>query len=354
VSLPERILIVRLSHLGDVVHALGVFHALHEAYPAAEIGWAIQPEFAELVAGLPGLVRVLPFERRAGWRAWPLLVARLREFRPDLVVDAQANLKSAAVTWCARAPRRAGLARRDWREPLGERVLNDPAPALPLPAPDGRGHAMDRMLALARHVAPAASHPPRRDAGLSERERAEGERELDARLPGAGEDAVLVHLSSPGDVRAWSAEGWEALARALAERGRPTLSISGPAEEPLGRALAARLQDVPGAAHWIGQRGLRRLAALFEAAAARGARLVACDSGPLHLAAASGLRVVALEGPQDARRTGPWPRPEEGPHRVARAADPPACAPCLARACTHPEGPVCMLRIDARELVALL
>ena len=59
---PERILIVRLSHLGDVACALGVFHALHEAYPAAEIGWAVQPEFAGLLEGLPGIERIFRFE----------------------------------------------------------------------------------------------------------------------------------------------------------------------------------------------------------------------------------------------------------------------------------------------------
>jgi len=76
---PDRILIVRLSHLGDVVHALGVFHALHAAFPSAEIGWAVQPEFAGLLDGLPGLARVFHFERRGG-----LAQIRFRPLRGDL------------------------------------------------------------------------------------------------------------------------------------------------------------------------------------------------------------------------------------------------------------------------------
>ena len=53
------------------------------------------------------------------------------QFAPDLVVDAQGNLKSAAATWCAGAPRRTGMSASEWREPLGARVINDPAPATP-------------------------------------------------------------------------------------------------------------------------------------------------------------------------------------------------------------------------------
>ena len=67
---PRRILLVRLSHLGDVVHALPVFHALRGAHPRARIGWAVQREFAGLLEGLPGLDEVLDFERRGGARAW--------------------------------------------------------------------------------------------------------------------------------------------------------------------------------------------------------------------------------------------------------------------------------------------
>src|SRR5262249_19112540 len=117
VRIPDRILLVRLSHLGDVVHALGVFHALHAAYPRAEIGWAIQPAFAGLLEGLPGLARVLVFERRGGLAAWLALRRELARFRPDWTVDAQGNAKSGAVAWLSRAPRRVAPARADWQEP---------------------------------------------------------------------------------------------------------------------------------------------------------------------------------------------------------------------------------------------
>ncbi|HVS09079.1 MAG TPA: glycosyltransferase family 9 protein [Planctomycetota bacterium] len=351
---PQRILLVRLSHLGDVVHALPLFHALRSRFPAARIAWVTQPEYAELVAPLPGLERVLVFGRREGARAWLRLRDDIQAFDPDLAVDAQGNFKSALAVLSAGSARRVGLHRCDWREPLGALALSETAP----PAPGGAPHAVDRMLALARHLT-GAGDEPRCDPALSDAERAHGrevlERLLPARRAGA-ERAVLVQLAAAGDVRSWPAEHFERLLRALDAAGRPALAISGPAEEALGRELEASLGAGSGRiAHWVGQRGLRELAALFQAAGERGALLVACDSGPMHLAAACGLRVLALSGPQDHGRTGPWPpaapmhahAANGHPHRVLRADPGPACAPCFARRCSHERGPVCMRDITA-------
>lgn len=376
---PRRILLVRLSHLGDVVHALPVFHALRARYPESEIAWAVQPEFAGLLEGLPGLARIVRFDRRGGLSAWRRIAADLADFGADWAIDAQGNVKSALVVRGSNAPRRSGLDRADWRERFAAGVLTDSAPAAS--APEGfPTHAIDRMLTLARYVAtPAVA--ARFDVGLDEQELARGVEELNARMgrsTHAGDamfearervesartttihalndevrDAalVLLHLSTPGDVRAWPAQRFEELARSLA-RTRQVLVVSGPAEESLGRELEQRTRDVRGLAHWVGQRGLRALAALFTAAAARGGVFVGGDSGPMHLAWASGLRVVALAGPQDERRTGPWPvvARDASPHRAVRARVAPECAPCFARTCAHADGAVCMSRIEANDV----
>ncbi len=339
---------MRLSHLGDVVHALPVYHALRGAYPRARIALAVQPEFAALVAGLPGLERAIPFERGGGARAWPRLARELEAFGADWSVDCQGNTKSALVALASRAGRRSGLARADWREPFAATSMTDAAPAR---EHDGTGveHAVERMLRLARHVAPEWDASPRFDVDLSAEERARGESQLATLVGGTG--GVLMHVAAEGDVRSWPANHFEALARELAER-EPVLVVSGPAEESAGRALAARVTG-PRIAHLCGQRGLRELAALFTAAAQRGMRFIGCDSGPMHLAWASGMRAVLLAGPQDEQRTGPWPvaRNALGNHRVVRATPSPSCAPCLARTCHHPEGPVCMTRIEIAEVV---
>lgn len=345
---PDRILIVRLSHLGDVVHALGVFHALHAAYPSAEIGWAVQTEFAGLLAGLPGLARVFGFERRGGIGAWRALRAELARFRPDWTVDAQGNAKSGLAAWLSRAPRRVAPHRADWQEGWAACTANEHAPRLVAPA----RHALQRMEVLAARLVPGFTPPLRTDAGLARAEEEQGERTLEHRLPRAPGVPVLVHLSSPEDVRGWPAARWLELVRALRRRGNRVLVLSGPREAALGQTLARELQTDDGLAHWIGQRGLRELAAVFAAAARRGLVLVSCDSGPMHLAAAHGLRVVALEGPQDGARTGPWPLARG--HRIVRSTRAPECAPCLKRRCHHPQGPVCMRGIQAEDVLAAL
>lgn len=330
-AVPSRILIVRLSHLGDVVQTLPLFHALRAEYPAARIAWAIQPEFAGLLAGHPGLDRAILFDRRGGARAWWRLARELESFGADWTVDAQGNVKSAMVALCARAARRSGYATVDWRERFAASSVTDPCPR-----GSPREHAVERVLRLARHVAPNSCGSPRFDVGLSAVEIEAAERRLATLVRADG--GTLLHLSHPGDVRAWPVEHFAALARASAERA-PVVVVSGPGEVEHGRALERDVRH-PRVAHVVGQRGLRELAALFTACARRGMTFVGCDSGPMHLAWSSGMRVVLLAGPQDERRTGPYPL--GSPHETLRAEPSPPCAPCMSRRCTHERGPVCM------------
>lgn len=344
---PQRILLVRLSHLGDVVLALPVYHALRAAYPRAEIAWAVQPEFSDLVRGLPGVHKAVCFERRGGWRAWPKLRRELEAFGPDLAVDAQGNLKSAAALLCSGAPRRVGLHPTDWRERFGSRVLTEWTQAPGEPAV----HAAERMERLARHFEPTGEL--RFDPDLTEAEARRGEELAEEWLP-AGEAPWIVHLAVPRDVRSWPLEHYRALLRRRAAEGRPTLVLSGPGEVREGVVLREELPTQPALRHWVGQRGLRDLAAFFAAAALRGANLLGCDSGPVHLAAACGLPTLTLAGPQDAARTGPRPRDRETLHRALRAPLEPACAPCFDRKCRHERGPVCMSEIRPEHVVESL
>lgn len=341
---PTRILLIRLSHLGDVIHALPVFHALRAAQPDARIAWAVQAEFAGLLDGLAGLDERVIFERRAGASAWLDLRARLSSFGADWSVDAQGNWKSAMVALASGSARRTGLHRSDWRERSAAFTANDRAPRCT------RGpHAVDRMLTLAAFVAPDVrlSNEPR--LTVAPAALAAGHAALDERI-GSRSAPKLIAVGRADDPRTWPEDQLVECAQRLAAAGAPLLILSGPSESEVGDRLAARL-TAPGIAHWIGQRGLTELAGLFAAAAERGGRLLSNDSGPAHLAAAVGLPVVCLSGPQDAARTGPWPPPgNSSPHRVLRADLEPDCAPCFARSCRHPEGLLCMQRISAQKV----
>lgn len=337
---PTRILLIRLSHMGDVVQTFALYHALRERHPQAELGWAIQPEFAGLIDGLDGVARTFLFDRRGGLGAWTRLRRELRAWRPSWTIDAQGNAKSAAVALSTGAPRRSGFARRDWTERAASLVTNDRAPRAAGP------HAMQRVLSLCGHV--ADGFHPRHDPALDERETSAGEDAFVERFPRGDGAGWIVHLAAGADVRSWPAPAFAALAERLAAAGRPVLLLSGPAESELGRELAAA-STRPEIGHWVGQRGLRALAGFLSAAAKRGVRLVGCDSGPAHLAAACGMGVDLLAGPQDPDRTGPWPR-NGLVHRVLTRPDPPDCQPCRARVCSHAEGPICMRGITPAQV----
>ena len=217
------------------MHALPVFHALRDTQPDAEIAWAVQPEFAGLLAGLPGLGRIFRFERRGGTRAWISLLSGIRAWAPDWAVDAQGNAKSALVTIGSGARRRSGLHPRDWRERFAACVLTDHAPALEGPLV----HAMQRMHALARHVASGSrsGNPERRDPGLSQAELDSGHARLDGLVGSQSAPIAILHLSSPRDVRSWPIRSFESLARSLAGRGCQVLVLSGPEESVEGRGV---------------------------------------------------------------------------------------------------------------------
>ena len=334
---PKRILLVRFSHLGDVVCAIPLFHALRSAFPAARISWATQTEFAPLIRGLPGLERVICFDRSGGISGVEHLRRELRAFAPDLTVDAQGNWKSGVAALLSGAAVRVGLHPKNMRETSARHLATEHTP------PASGPHPVQHSAALSEHL--TGKTTTRQDLALSDSELQAAEAELSLRSPGEG-PFLLVHLSRPGDPRSWPEARYRELARSAAERSIEALFFYGPDEADLGRRLAA---EDPSRWLWLAPRSLRQLAALFSVAARRGAHILACDSGPMHLAAACGLPVTLLAGPQDPRATGPmaW-----GSHHSAlHASLPPACAPCKLRQCHHPRGAVCMSDLSPEQVI---
>jgi len=350
----ERILFVRLSHLGDVIHALPVWHAVASAYPGARLAFATQPAYAPLLSGLPRLERIIPFDRGGGLGAWWRYRRAVRAFKPTWTIDCQGNWKGAVATRLSGAPRRSGMQASDWREPSARRLLNDLAPSSARPAHED--HAVDRQLALAQHVsgAPAAADF---DLALTQAELQSGRATLAAHAPHANDTTpALMHLGRTGDPRSWPATKFFELAKLVADQGRPVVLVGGPDETDLMRA-AQQAALHPLIHLELNTLALRPLAALFAAAAQANAQLVACDSGPTHLAAAVGLRVHLLAGPQDPSRTGPWPPPgrndssiSSGPHTTQTAPIDLACRPCLLRTCRNKSGAECLETLSAAQV----
>lgn len=315
------VLAVRLSAMGDVVHALSAIEALALARPQWRIHVAVQREFAPLFSGLDHVASVFEHVRRPALSGMLRLRAHLRRLRCALALDLQGNWKSALAVRLSGAPRRVGIAGPWRREPTSACLLNELVPATAAVP-----HPARLALDVVRRVAPDASdRRPRLSAASSEIEReltALRQLGIDGELP-----FLVLVLGPPADNRSWPSE--EAAAEAAACPW-PAVVLVGPREPP-GMRLPV---GVPVLRHAPGE--VRRLVALGALLARAGGRAVGPDQGPTHVLAAAGAGVVVLYGPQDPERTAPLGVP------VLVRADRPACVPCRRRVCDHPEGPVCM------------
>jgi heptosyltransferase-1 len=297
-----RVLIVKLSSLGDVVHTMPVVHDILGAHPGAVIDWVVEPGFAPLVRRVRGVERTLECALRRWRRAWWTRAVRdewrtfreaLRRHRYDAVIDFQGLTKSALVARLARGTR-YGLANRTegsgYEAPA--RWLVDHAIDMP-----PHIHALDRArLLAARALGYELRGTPQ--FGLQPRP-----------APTSGRTLVFVHGTSRDD-KLWPEANWIALGRRLVEDGwRIALPQAGADELARAQRIAAG----------IGPAGEVWPAMLLDALADRmGAAqgVIGVDSGLSHIAVALGLPHVQIYNFPTAWRTGP--RPEHGhAHQVA-------------------------------------
>lgn len=290
-----RLLIVRLSSMGDIIHALPL--AENAAAAGASVGWVVEPAFAGLLEGSPHVARVFLADTR-GWRRRLLsgqtrrgvaaLRAECRAFAPDLVLDAQGLFKSAVIARMAGSPV-VGLAFGARREPLSAALCG----VRVTPGPEAR-HVVDRNLALLSPAGIAVSVRAPDARYLLAVPRREAEAFVGALPP----RYAVLHPGAGRPEKTWGEERFARLAAALAERGVVAVVSWGPGDEERAERLTAL---APGArrAPRLDLPGLARLCA--------GARLfVGGDTGPLHLADAVGTSTLALFGPTDPERNGPY------------------------------------------------
>jgi ADP-heptose:LPS heptosyltransferase len=312
---PHRTLVVRLSAVGDVVHTLPAVAALAEAGHA--IHWAVQPRSRPLVERNPAVAAVVEIPATGASPFGALRRARreLVAARTPLAFDFQGLWKSAGWALLSRAARRIGFDRAHRREPGSAILLTE----LRAP-PQSARHVIDKNLALLEAL--GIRRIGARDFPLPpfEREQAWIARALvELGLLGA-ERPVLLHPGGGWSSKLWPAERYGELAARLAARGLPAVVSWGPGEEALARTVVDASGGVARAAP---PATLLELAALARASRA----VVAADTGPLHLACALGTPAVALFGPTDPARNGPWSADDLV---VARR---PPCFPCHRRDC---------------------
>jgi heptosyltransferase-1 len=309
-SLPpvvRRVLIVRLGSMGDILHALPAATALRKALPDAAIGWLVEERWAELLCTLseprsgsrspqrPLVDQVHTVDTRK-WRAsmfspqtWERVGASLSELRApkyEVTVDFQGAVRSAMLARLSKAPVVYGAVQP--RENVASMFYTRQVMT--------RGaHVLEQALSIAEAVVGRPLGTPA--VGLPYDERAEKQCADWLQRDGIS-DFVLLNPGAGWGAKQWPAERFGIVAKQLAGEGLKSLVNFGPGEEKLAQAVEAASA---GNAQAVGCT-LTELIALT-----RRARLfIGGDTGPMHLAAALGIPVVALFGPTDPARNGPF------------------------------------------------
>jgi 3-deoxy-D-manno-octulosonic-acid transferase/heptosyltransferase-1 len=323
---PDRILIVKLSAIGDVVHTLPFLEVLAERFPLAKIDWLVEEESSAVPDGHPALNRLIVSKRRS-WQADFILnggrktvlaeaagfVRDLRSIRYDVVVDLQGLFKSAVLTWLARGGLKVG--------PSGGRecswiVLNRP----PVPV-DYHWHAIDRYLEVAHFMGCRTNRwtgripvGPEDRAGAAAILREQG-------LEGA--PLVAINPMARWKTKLWVPDRFSILADRISQELGASVAFTGsPGDRPWIERIRNQCCTRP--VNLAGLTTLKQLAEIY----ARCSVVVSTDTGPMHIAAAMGCPVVALFGPTAPWRTGPY----GAGHRVVR--EPVECSPCFRKSCS--------------------
>lgn len=358
----QRILLIKPSAVGDVVHALPVVAKLRQRYPKARIDWMLTPHIAEWIGHHPAISNVVLFQRQAygkPWKDWSNtatgfagFIAQLRDAHYDLVVDLHGQFRSAFFALVTGAKTRIGFDRPRKSVRLAGRALPKQAfvhgwtgaregswlaytHRIPLPTLDA--HAAERYLWLGDMLGFAPGPP---DFSMPVPAAAEARMREVLRAKGAsGKPLAFLAPGTLWETKHWPAEYFAKVAEYFIARGW-AVALGGSGKD---RATCERVRaGAPGVIDLSGQTSVSELAALIRLAS----MCVTNDSGPMHVAAALGSPLVAIFGPTDSLWVGPYGKPES----VLRADLP--CSPCYLRRISEcPFGHACMKLVTPEQVI---
>ncbi len=312
-------LIIKLGALGDVVNTLPLAIRLKQHFDA-RIHWISEQLSFPLLSRHPFVDQVILFDRKLLRKSLPELIRTIRKQRFDIAFDLQRIAKSALICLASSSDRRIGFDRRRCKEMTWLLPFERIAPS------DPSSHMVNQYLDFAEHLGVRREEPqwaiPQGDIPS-------------AALP---EKYLVLNIGATKPANRWNAGGFSALADLAMDRYGFPCVLTGGKED---RAMADRI--VQGAKSpifdLVGRTTIMELIWTLSRARA----VVSCDTGPMHLGVALGKEVVALFGPADPRRTGPY----RG--HVIRKSLP--CIPCNKRSCSSP---LCMDSILPEDVIEKL
>lgn len=304
---PGKILIIKPSALGDIVHSLPFLAAVHKRYPDAEIHWVVAKGLHTFLEGHPMIDRLWIMDKD-GWKKigrFHQILPEINAFRKglreehfDISIDLSGLLRSGLITWAAGAKYRLGFSDSDEGSPLFYTHKIEGGDQI---------HAIDRYLKLARLLdcdTSQVTYPFPPLPAVSE---------LLASLPA---EFCIMAPSAGKEANRWPAERFGQLAARLP---LPSVVVSSPADSHIVEDVVAASNGK--AINLAGRTGLKELVSLI----AKSRFFICNDTGPMHIAAALGIPVFALFGPANPVRTGPYGKL----HTIIRESLP--CSPCYAQ-----------------------
>jgi heptosyltransferase I len=356
----SKILLIKLSAVGDVVHTIPVLNKLRRRYPSARIDWLATPAIAELLRYHSGITNVVEFARNEWLRPWrwsafassARLAGKLNAVGYDLVIDLHGQFRTAVFTCATGAPVRIGFDRpraRVWE--ASDRVL--PAAAqrhawsgaregswiaythhIRVPTLDV--HAVDRYLSVGPML---GLDNGAADFSFTIPDSASMRIEALLHRHGIGDRLLTIAPGTIWETKHWLSDRFAEVARHFIQNGFGVALMGSGREVPICNEVAAA---APGVANLAGQTSLPELAALIR----RSTICLTNDSGPMHLAVALARPVVSVFGPTDALWIGPYQRPDA----VLQASLP--CSPCYLRVLSRcPHSHACMHAVTSPEVI---
>jgi len=359
----SRILLIKPSALGDVIHTIPVLVKLRARYPSARIDWLITPENADIVRCHPALSNVVLFARRdfskrgRRWRATVAfrdLLKQIRRAKYDLIVDMHGQMRSAFFTLISGAGVRIGFDRpikreltvsaehdlknvpnHGWR---GAREGSWVAYTHRIPIPTLDVHAIDRYLWVAPLLG-LDNNPPDLTIYLSPETIRNVERLLERHGVPASKPLIVLVPGTIWETKHWTIEGFAGVARQFLREGFAVALAGTKRDQERCRQIAAAARGV---CDLSGKTTPAELAALIR----RAEVAVTNDSGSMHVAASLGKPMVSVFGPTNPVHIGPYERPES----VVRIDLP--CSPCNYRRLSQcPFDHACMKQVTSEMVV---